>query len=227
MVQAPAGGGSSGFTAANKPTPDVVTGTPPPTKSVKITPNQHNAPLSARMSAPLDLKTVERRGQPTQAKDPGPKHTRLHDIPDAPTYRPTEEEFKDPMEYMNKIAPEGRKYGIVKIIPPSSWNPEFGIDTTVRLIYGSLHTHTAGIETTEQRTDMLQRFHFRVRKQELNSVEGGKACDHCCSKTQAKICQVLAQTTTTSISWRNFTNKTAVHYIDSPVSTRGLWISTN
>lgn len=48
---------------------------------------------------------------------------------------------------MRKIAPEGRKYGIVKIIPPDSWNPDFAIDTT--------------------------RFHFKTRKQELNSCEGG------------------------------------------------------
>ena len=59
------------------------------------------------------------------------KHGRMFGIRDAPTYRPTEEEFRDPMEYMRKIAPEGSKYGIVKIIPPSSWNPPFAINTEV------------------------------------------------------------------------------------------------
>lgn len=62
-----------------------------------------------------------------------PKKNRLFGIPEAPTYFPSEAEFQDPMEYIRKIAPEGRKYGIVKIVPPDSWNPPFAINTQVYL----------------------------------------------------------------------------------------------
>lgn len=92
--------------------------------------NNHAIPLSARRAEPLDLSTVERRGQPNMREERTRKH-RLFDIPNAPTYYPTEDEFRDPMEYMRKIAPEGSKYGIVKVVPPKSWNPSFAINTEV------------------------------------------------------------------------------------------------
>ncbi|KAL9230812.1 hypothetical protein vseg_006112 [Gypsophila vaccaria] len=41
-------------------------------------------------------------------------------IPECPVYCPTKDEFKDPLVYLKKIAPEASKYGICKIISPIS-----------------------------------------------------------------------------------------------------------
>ncbi|KAK5222792.1 hypothetical protein LTR72_005629 [Exophiala xenobiotica] len=102
-------------------------------------------PYSARHAPPLDLRTVERKGDPA-SRDPLAR-SRPYGLLEAPTYRPTEAEFRDPMAYIRSIAPNASKFGICKIIPPESWNPDFAIDT--------------------------ERFHFRTRRQEINLVEGG------------------------------------------------------
>ena len=103
----------------------------PPTSNGILQNYPPHIPLSLRRAPPLDLSTVERRGQPSAARDAN-KRTRPHGLQEAPTFRPTAEEFGDPMEYIRKIYPEGEKYGICKVIPPDSWNPSFSIDTEVR-----------------------------------------------------------------------------------------------
>ncbi|KAI9807198.1 MAG: hypothetical protein M1825_005916 [Sarcosagium campestre] len=153
MVVPPStGGASTSGTSRASPTSgagNTARSKPAPTTSGNGTYHAfRNTPLSvfARKAPSLDMSSVERRGQLLTSREMQ-KRIRPHGLQEAPTYRPTEEEFRDPMQYMQKIAPEGRKYGIVKIIPPDGWNPDFAIDT--------------------------ERFHFRTRRQELNSVEGG------------------------------------------------------
>jgi [histone H3]-trimethyl-L-lysine4 demethylase len=48
--------------------------------------------------------------------------------PSAPIFRPTIEEFSDPIEYINGIRNTVEKFGICKIIPPKEWQPPFCID---------------------------------------------------------------------------------------------------
>ncbi|KAK6130041.1 hypothetical protein DH2020_036227 [Rehmannia glutinosa] len=49
-------------------------------------------------------------------------------VPTGPVFYPSEEEFKDPLEYIYKIRQEAEPYGICKIVPPRSWKPPFALD---------------------------------------------------------------------------------------------------
>ncbi|KAF6162208.1 hypothetical protein GIB67_008337 [Kingdonia uniflora] len=49
-------------------------------------------------------------------------------LPQAPVFYPTEEEFRDPLEFIDKIRAEAEPFGVCKIVPPKSWKPPFALD---------------------------------------------------------------------------------------------------
>ncbi|XP_052187665.1 putative lysine-specific demethylase JMJ16 [Diospyros lotus] len=52
-----------------------------------------------------------------------PDEARRLDLEDAPVFYPNEEEFKDTIKYIATIRSKAEKYGICRIVPPSSWKP--------------------------------------------------------------------------------------------------------
>lgn len=79
------------------------------------------------MNKTLNLKQLKGK-KDVPYEDPH-KSVRPFGVPTAPTYYPTKDEFKDPYEYMAKIRAEAEQYGIIKIVPPSTWNPKCVIDS--------------------------------------------------------------------------------------------------
>ena len=47
----------------------------------------------------------------------------MSSVPEAPVFRPTLQEFSNPLVYLNKIRAEAQRHGICKIIPPAGWCP--------------------------------------------------------------------------------------------------------
>ncbi|KVI07334.1 hypothetical protein Ccrd_014255 [Cynara cardunculus var. scolymus] len=52
-----------------------------------------------------------------------PEEARVPNLPEAPVFYPTEEEFENTLEYIESIREKAAAYGICRIIPPSSWKP--------------------------------------------------------------------------------------------------------
>jgi len=55
----------------------------------------------------------------------------LTDIEEMAIYRPTDEEFKNPIDYIEKLYHDQKayKHGCIKIIPPKSFKPKMAFDT--------------------------------------------------------------------------------------------------
>ncbi|CAO0801826.1 unnamed protein product [Mucor circinelloides] len=93
-------------------------------------------------TAPFDLSTVKTKSQEPEVG----KSNRLFGIQEAPTFYPTNEEFKDPLAYIKSLEVPGSKYGIIKIVPPADYHPRFSLNT--------------------------ESFRFKTRIQKLNKIEG-------------------------------------------------------
>ncbi|KAG5677278.1 hypothetical protein PVAND_007048 [Polypedilum vanderplanki] len=60
---------------------------------------------------------------------------------EAPIFRPTEKEFQDPIEYIERITPLAQRFGICRIIPPSSFKPECRVSDEMRFTAYNQYVH--------------------------------------------------------------------------------------
>ncbi|CAO1634840.1 unnamed protein product [Parajaminaea phylloscopi] len=130
----------------------------PPKASPALHPTRKAQQISPSAPLPLEGKLAPAQGQvgaasiptyvSTPRRPPPRKRPRLFGLEECPTFYPTWEEFADPMKYIEHIgSPQGgngKEYGIVKISPPEGWHPDCVLDQ--------------------------QRFRFRTRVQQLNSL---------------------------------------------------------
>ncbi|KAL1457167.1 hypothetical protein WDU94_001827 [Cyamophila willieti] len=77
---------------------------------------------------------------PTPAKQFPAKGSRALMV-EAPTFYPTEKEFQDPFEYIEKIRPAAEQFGICRIVPPSSFKPECKLNDDMRFTAYNQYVH--------------------------------------------------------------------------------------
>ncbi|CAB3362180.1 Hypothetical predicted protein [Cloeon dipterum] len=60
---------------------------------------------------------------------------------EAPVFYPTEKEFQDPFEYIEKISSQAEQFGICRIVPPSSFKPECKVSDDMRFMAYNQYVH--------------------------------------------------------------------------------------
>ncbi|XP_065359670.1 uncharacterized protein Jarid2 [Calliphora vicina] len=70
-----------------------------------------------------------------------PRHDDPTQMVEAPIFRPSEKEFADPIEFIERITPIAARFGICKIIPPASFKPECRISDEMRFTAYNQYVH--------------------------------------------------------------------------------------
>ncbi|XP_050300951.1 uncharacterized protein LOC126739349 [Anthonomus grandis grandis] len=70
-----------------------------------------------------------------------PKPTDPAKLVEAPVFHPTEQEFQDPLEYIERIRHKAEQFGICKIVPPSSFKPECKVSDDMRFTAFNQYVH--------------------------------------------------------------------------------------
>lgn len=119
---------AAGPTVAERPMPSVPMNHA--SSSVSASKKYHNSCPHPTPTPPSGhKKTVHTQPHSSNKFDQG-KNEEFHfdTPPECPVFRPTTEEFKNPLAYISKIRSIAEKCGIAKIQPPASWSPPFAVD---------------------------------------------------------------------------------------------------
>ncbi|KAL8608414.1 hypothetical protein ACOMHN_002647 [Nucella lapillus] len=65
----------------------------------------------------------------------------LSDLEKVPTFHPTEDEFIDPITYIDSIRDKAEPFGMCRIIPPASWKMESKVNDEIRFTTQIQHLH--------------------------------------------------------------------------------------
>ncbi|XP_044269318.1 protein Jumonji-like [Tribolium madens] len=130
----------------------------PPKPPLKQTPKSCNSdvseefkykvPSSPSASSSSSAKLYKRQGTKPKLRASEMIPVKLPDFPinsaqlvEAPTFHPSEKEFQDPLEYIEKIRPKAEQFGICRIVPPSTFKPECKVTDDMRFTAYNQYVH--------------------------------------------------------------------------------------
>lgn len=86
----------------------------------------------------------------------------LSSLIEAPVFHPNEKEFNDPLEYLEKIRPECERFGICRIVPPSSFKPECQVTDAMRFTAHNQYIHRM-FRRRGSNSRILEAIHLHLR----------------------------------------------------------------
>ncbi|KAL9246957.1 hypothetical protein vseg_020435 [Gypsophila vaccaria] len=92
-------------------------------------------------------------------------------VPECPVYRPTIQEFEDPLVYLQNIAPEASKYGICKIVSPISASVPAGVVLMKEQAGFKFTTRVQPLRLAEWDTDDKVTFYMSGRNYTFSDYE--------------------------------------------------------
>lgn len=103
---------------------------------------RHNSNQSLFSQKPKNTKRTknEQSIQPSN-NTAFPRYDDPAQMVEAPVFRPTEKEFQDPIEFINRITPIAARFGLCRIIPPSTFKPECKISDDMRFTAYNQYVH--------------------------------------------------------------------------------------
>lgn len=121
---------------------------PAPKSSVTLPRQNSNQSLKDQKTNTANAKNVKRAStkvdgctiQPSN-NTAFPRYDDPAQMVDAPVFRPTEKEFQDPIEFISRIMPVAARFGLCRIIPPSSFKPECKISDDMRFTAYNQYVH--------------------------------------------------------------------------------------
>lgn len=89
--------------------------------------------------------------------------------PSAPVYRPSVEEFADPIAYIESIRAEAAQYGMCQIVPPDAWKPTCHINMDSPVMFSTKQQH---IQSLQEGVEFEDGGSYNIRSYKKAAEEG-------------------------------------------------------